>query len=207
MSVVNLFASRLCTYPGGRTFGVAKEVELVAVKVFGGNGLCRFGDVIAAIDFVVDEKMLDPGQPMVINLSLGTPRVAKLLNQAVDRAVQANITVVVAAGNGGVDACTYSPASSALAITVAASTRNEYVVSDIPSQTRSLYLFRNYSHHLDLYCCCCCCFVTVAPFLPRATGVTALTSLHQVIAFGRHGSESKITRPCHCREPRLRHHL
>jgi len=97
----------------------------VALKVFGGNGTCRFADVIAAIDFVIDEKTLDPDQTMLINLSLGTARVAALLNDAVDRAVQANITVVVAAGNGGVDACTYSPASSNLAITVAASTRQE----------------------------------------------------------------------------------
>lgn len=110
---------------GGRTFGVAKEAELVALKVFGGNGTSRFADVIAAIDFVIDEKTLDPDQPMVINLSLGTARIATVLNDAVDRAVKANITVVVAAGNGGVDACTYSPASSELAITVAASTREE----------------------------------------------------------------------------------
>lgn len=97
----------------------------MALKVFGGNGTSRFADVIAAIDFVIDEKELDPDQPMVINLSLGTARIATVLNDAVDRAVKANITVVVAAGNGGVDACTYSPASSELAITVAASTREE----------------------------------------------------------------------------------
>lgn len=104
---------------------MAKDVELVALKVFGANGVSRFADVVAAIDFVIEEKMLNMLQPMVMSLSLGTPRVAPLLNEAVDRAVMANVTVVVAAGNGATDACTYSPASAELAITVGASTRNE----------------------------------------------------------------------------------
>jgi len=110
---------------GGKTFGVAKDVELVALKIFGADGVCRFGDVVAALDFVVAEKISAPQQPMVVNLSLGTARIATLLIEAVNRAVEANVTVVVAAGNGGTDACSYSPAASDLAITVAASTRNE----------------------------------------------------------------------------------
>lgn len=72
--------------------------------------------------------MKNPSQPMVLNLSLGTARVSEVLNEAVNQAVQMNVTVVVAAGNGGVDACTYSPASAELPIVVGASTRNEYVV-------------------------------------------------------------------------------
>lgn len=65
---------------------------------------------------------MDSDVPMVVNLSLGTERVAKTLNRAVDNAVKSGITVVVAAGNGGVNACTFSPASAELAISVAAAT-------------------------------------------------------------------------------------
>ena len=62
---------------------------------------------------------------MLINLSLGTSRQSKLLNDVVTKAVQIGIPVIVAAGNGGTDACTYSPASSIDAITVGSSTIDE----------------------------------------------------------------------------------
>jgi subtilisin family serine protease len=97
-------------------------VQLFAVKVFGADGSSRFSDIVAAVEYVIDKKGKNPNIPMVANLSLGTARVSRALNRAVDKAVKAGITVVVAAGNGGVNACTYSPASASLAIAVAAST-------------------------------------------------------------------------------------
>ena len=112
---------------GGKTYGVAKNVNLVALKVFGADGTSRFSDIIAALEFVVQQKRNEPNVPMVINMSLGTKRKAILLNRAVDKATKAGIPVVVAAGNGGINACRYSPASASSAITVAASTANEYV--------------------------------------------------------------------------------
>jgi subtilisin family serine protease len=97
-------------------------VELFAVKVFGADGSSRFSDIVASLEYVIDKKEKDVDIQMIVNLSLGTERVSRTLNRAVDNAVKAGITVVVAAGNGGVNACTYSPASAELAITVAAST-------------------------------------------------------------------------------------
>jgi subtilisin family serine protease len=57
-------------------------------------------------------------------MSLGGGKSAAL-NTAVSNAVRSGITVCVAAGNEGQDACLSSPASAALAITVAASTRRD----------------------------------------------------------------------------------
>jgi serine protease len=110
---------------GGRLYGVAKNVTLVSIKVFGNDGTSRFSDIIAGIETVVGERVRYPDRPMVINLSLGTSEVSPMINAAVDGAVSLGIPVVVAAGNGHVDACTYSPASAAGAITVAASTTDE----------------------------------------------------------------------------------
>jgi subtilisin family serine protease len=110
---------------GGKTYGVAKDVNLVALKVFGADGKSRFSDIIAALEYVIYRKRKEPNVPMVVNMSLGTERKAMLLNTAVDKATKAGITVVVAAGNGGKNACTYSPASASSAITVAASTFEE----------------------------------------------------------------------------------
>jgi subtilisin family serine protease len=53
----------------------------------------------------------------VANLSLGDGE-SEVLNEAIQRAVEAGITVVVAAGNESRDACDYSPASAPGAITV-----------------------------------------------------------------------------------------
>lgn len=110
---------------GGKTYGVAKDVNLVALKVFGADGKSRFSDIIAALEYVIYRKKKESNIPMVINMSLGTERKAILLNKAVDKATKAGIPVVVAAGNGGRNACTYSPASASSAITVAASTIQE----------------------------------------------------------------------------------
>ena len=81
-------------------------------------------DVIAALEYIVTEKRRDPTQPTVANLSLGTPHVAELFNQAVELAVASNITVVVAAGNDSMDACATSPASALPTIAVGALRRD-----------------------------------------------------------------------------------
>ncbi len=62
------------------------------------------------------------------------------LNSAVDAAVAANVAQIVAAGNDNKNACNYSPASAASAITVGA--------TDI-TDTRASY--SNYGSCLDLF--------------------------------------------------------
>jgi subtilisin family serine protease len=110
---------------GGKSYGVAKGVTLYSVKVFGPDGTCRFNDLVDSIKYVTELKLANPSQPMIINLSLGTSRDSKALNEVVSNAVNAGVPVIVAAGNGGVDSCSYSPASRHEAITVATTDRKE----------------------------------------------------------------------------------
>lgn len=121
----------------GSTFGVAPQASLVAVKALDCNGSGSVSGVIAAIDWVINDHTT---RPAVMNLSLGTAE-SPSLESAVDRAFADGITVVVAAGNSNVDACSTSPAGNRTsALTVGAS--NE-------SDTRAS--FSNFGSCLDLF--------------------------------------------------------
>jgi subtilisin family serine protease len=111
---------------GGRTYGVAKSTNLVAVKVLNNAGSGTISNVIAGINYVIGKKVADPKTPMIINMSLGGG-FNLLVNGAVQVASAMGVVVVVAAGNSNKDACNYSPASAASAITVGATDKPQKV--------------------------------------------------------------------------------
>ncbi len=103
--------------------GVAPGAALVGAKVLDGTGGGYDSWVIAGIDWVVANKAARGIE--VVNLSLGSDGCSNGLDpvsQAVNRAVDAGLVVVVAAGNDGDSgSCTIgSPAAAAKAITVGA---------------------------------------------------------------------------------------
>ncbi|MEY2627822.1 MAG: hypothetical protein RJB08_1581 [Actinomycetota bacterium] len=104
---------------GGSTFGIAKAVTLVPVRVLGCTGSGYMSTVIQGIDWIVGDHAA--GTPAVANLSLGGVK-SDLMNQAVARGVADGVVFVVAAGNANADACNASPASEPSAITVGATT-------------------------------------------------------------------------------------
>ncbi|MSY38944.1 MAG: S8 family serine peptidase, partial [Actinobacteria bacterium] len=121
---------------GGTTYGVAKQVTLVPVRVLGCTGSGSTSGVIAGIDWAITHHASGPA---VLNMSLGGGY-SKTLNDAVVAAVADGITVVVAAGNSSVNACDSSPASEATAITVGATSSNDARAS-----------FSNYGSCVDLF--------------------------------------------------------
>lgn len=100
---------------GSNTFGVAKQVKLVAVRVLGCNGGGSTSGVIAGIDFVTRNHQ----GPSVANMSLGGPANAAV-DAAVQNAIDSGVTFAVAAGNENQNACNVSPARLPGAITVGA---------------------------------------------------------------------------------------
>ena len=112
---------------GGNQFGVAKGVQLVAVRVLDCEGSGTTAQVIGGINFVTRDAR---GRgPAVANMSLGGgPNTA--IDNAVRNSVASGVTFAVAAGNGndagvGVNACGESPARVGVAITVGATDRND----------------------------------------------------------------------------------
>ncbi|WP_409303839.1 S8 family peptidase [Peribacillus sp. SCS-155] len=77
------------------TVGVAPDASLYAVKALDGRGSGYLSDIIAGIDWSIQNKM------DIINLSLGIPTPSYALADAVDRAYNQGILVVAAAGNDG----------------------------------------------------------------------------------------------------------
>ncbi|GAA4660991.1 hypothetical protein GCM10023347_10570 [Streptomyces chumphonensis] len=119
----------------GTEHGVAKNAEVVGVRVLDDNGSGTTAQVVAGIEWVAENA----SGPSVANMSLGGPQ-DPALDEAVSGAVAAGVTFVVAAGNEAQDANNVSPARVPEAITVGAT-------DDADGQAG----FSNYGSALDLY--------------------------------------------------------
>ncbi len=105
---------------GSATWGVAKAVRLVPVRVFGCTGGSANSTIIAGIDWVRANRVL----PAVANMSLGGGA-SSATDTATNNLINSGVTVVVAAGNSNANACNYSPARVAGAITVGSTASND----------------------------------------------------------------------------------
>ncbi len=120
---------------GGVTWGVAKGVRLIPVRVLGCDGSGTTSGVIAGLDYV----SRDTRRPAVANLSLGGGA-SIAMDNAVSNTVNNGVTVVVAAGNSNKDACNFSPARVPSALTVGATTSGDARAS-----------YSNYGSCLDVF--------------------------------------------------------
>ncbi len=109
---------------GGQTYGVAKAVKLVSVRVFSCSGDAAWSTIIAGVDFVTGRKAAHPTVPMIANMSISGPPDTSV-DTAITNSMAAGVSYAVAAGNGNIlgvaqDACGYSPARIGGVMTVGA---------------------------------------------------------------------------------------
>jgi subtilisin family serine protease len=121
----------------GSVHGVAKAASVVPVRVLGCDGSGTVSGVIAGIDWAAGHHV--DGVPAVANMSLGGGA-SSTLDAAVGRLIADGVQVVAAAGNSSADACRYSPARVADALTVGATTSSDARAS-----------YSNFGSCLDLF--------------------------------------------------------
>ncbi|WFE29362.1 S8 family peptidase [Solwaraspora sp. WMMD791] len=120
---------------GGSAYGVAKGVRLVAVRVLNCSGSGTTAGVIAGVNWVTSNAR----KPAVANMSLGGGA-SSTLDSAVANSISSGVSYAVAAGNSNRNACSYSPARVANAITVGATTSTDARAS-----------YSNYGSCLDIF--------------------------------------------------------
>lgn len=120
---------------GGSAYGVAKSVNIIAVRVLDCGGSGTWAGVISGIDWVTDNHR----GPSVANMSLGGNH-EQSADDAVTASIKSGVVYAVSAGNNATDACSQSPASTPLAMTVGATEINDARAS-----------YSNYGTCLDIF--------------------------------------------------------
>jgi len=104
----------------GTTYGISKNATVHAVRVLNCGGSGTSASVIGGINWVIANAI----QPAVSNMSLGGGADVAIDN-ATNAMANAGIVSAVAAGNSNANACNFSPARAANAVTVGATTSTD----------------------------------------------------------------------------------
>jgi len=116
---LNSHGTHIAGTAGGRTFGIAKSVSIISVKVFNAMGSGTIANVVKGVEWVTNEYNTNK-RPSVALMAIGGSMNAAL-NNAVTASFNAGISFSVAAGGSNTNSCNFSPASTPEAIAVGAS--------------------------------------------------------------------------------------
>jgi len=105
----------------GASYGVAPQATVHAVKTLDDQGGGPWSWDYKGLDWIATKGQ----RPAVVSMSLGGPGQQSGMKTAVNAAVAAGVTVVVAAGNENDNACRYTPAYVPAVIAVGATTSRD----------------------------------------------------------------------------------
>ena len=112
---------------GGETYGTARKANLFSVRVLRCDSSAPWSVVLDGLNFIA-EIIPKRSQNSIVLLALSGSH-STAVNDAIETLYRQDVVVVTAAGNGGVDACLKSPASSTFAITVGATDKQDSVTA------------------------------------------------------------------------------
>ncbi|WP_395292286.1 S8 family peptidase [Kitasatospora hibisci] len=110
---------------GGKDYGVARGVKLVAVRVTPCNDSIPTSAIVSAADWITKYAV----KPAVVNMSINGG-VSAAEDKAIRNSIASGVTWVVSSGNSGADACRNSPGDIAEAVVVNNSTSDDQRRSD-----------------------------------------------------------------------------
>ncbi|KAI1180673.1 oryzin precursor [Nemania sp. FL0916] len=127
---------------GSKTYGVAKKTNLIAVKVLNASGSGPISQIIAGIQWAVDDaKAKNRLNKSVANISLGSISIGNsTMSLAAGAAVDEGLFIAAAAGNSQTPVEFFSPAQYPTVCSIAASA---------PDDSRAY--FSNYGNAIDLF--------------------------------------------------------
>jgi subtilisin len=133
--------------------GVAPNARLFGVKVLDRSGSGGLSGIISGIDWVTRNAAAKGIQ--VANMSLGFQGSSASLNSAIANSVASGVTYVVAAGNSGMDANSFSPANHPSVICVSALADSDGAAGHLGAQTGygaddTLASFSNYGSAVEI---------------------------------------------------------
>jgi subtilisin family serine protease len=134
----------------GLQVGIAKNANVVSVRILDCNGSGTISDTVAALDWVAANAK----KPAVATLSLGIQvgSWSRTLEDAVRSLVNNHgVTVVVASGNSQVDACYVAPANVPEVITVAATDVKTKYNGTYKGDPEEMYEWSNTGPCVDIF--------------------------------------------------------
>lgn len=123
---------------GGAQYGVAKDVQLKSVRVWGCDGSSPRSRIIAAVDWITAHVIENGTLPAVVNM--GGAHADSEVAVAIENSIKEGIFYVGVAGNKNMDGCDTYPADLSGRMSVGASDINDKRAS-----------FSNYGDCVDLY--------------------------------------------------------
>jgi len=136
----NGHGTHVSSIAAGKTLGVARKANLIAVRVLDATGSGSNSGVIAGLQFVLDQHKKSKNKNSVVNMSLGGAK-SQAVNDAVKDLTDAGVHVACAAGNESQDACNTSPASELSAVTVGATEKDNDNVANFSNFGKCLDIF------------------------------------------------------------------
>ncbi|CCH58462.1 hypothetical protein TBLA_0A06700 [Henningerozyma blattae CBS 6284] len=124
---------------GSKTYGVAKNVNLIDIKVLNNKGKGNVFSILQGLQFITKHCEENTNGNCIINASLGAINI-QILNKAFEEVHNAGIPVICAAGNNAVNACWITPAGS----------KGVFTVGSFDDRDDTIATFSNWGRCVDM---------------------------------------------------------